>query len=37
MQQNEEYIDMMEKYFENTGYKFYSGAQIDDIKPEYHY
>ena len=34
---NENYIDMMEDYFESTGHKFYSGAKIDDIQPECHY
>ena len=37
MQDNENYIDMMEDYFEQTGNKFYAGEPISDIKPECHY
>ena len=36
-QDNENYIDLMEEYFEKTGELFYSGEKVDDIKPEYHY
>lgn len=34
---NNEYIDLMEKYFESRGNILYSGEQLDDAKPEYHY
>jgi hypothetical protein len=34
---NEEYIDLMEKYFDSRGKMFYAGQSLDDIKPEYHY
>ena len=33
-QDNEEYIDMMEQYFEQVGNKHYSGEKVPDIKPE---
>lgn len=36
-QDNEEYIDLMERYFAETGKRFYAGEKIDDIKPECHY
>jgi hypothetical protein len=32
-QDNETYIDLMEDYFEKTGEIFYSGENVDDIKP----
>jgi len=34
---NEDYIDMMEDYFQRTGELFYSGEKCEDFKPEYHY
>ena len=34
---NEDFIDNMEKYFENRGEKFYNGESIPDFKPEYSY
>lgn len=34
---NAEYIDLMEKYFESRGKILYSGGQLEDAKPEYHY
>jgi len=37
MEQNEEYIDLMEEYFEKTGEKFYRGEDVDDIKAEWMY
>lgn len=37
MQDNEEYIDLMENYFERTGELFYTGEKVPDIKPECHY
>ena len=37
MQDNEEYIDLMETYFERTGELYYSGEKVDDIKPECYY
>ena len=36
-QDNEDYIDMMERYFSQAGKKFYAGEKVDDIKPEWHY
>jgi len=33
-QDNEEYIDMMEEYFEQVGSQFYGGGKVDDIHPE---
>jgi len=37
MEKNEEYIDLMEEYFERTGEKFYNGEEVDDIKAEWMY
>ena len=37
MKDNEEYIDLMEDYFERTGELFYTGEKVDDIKPDCHY
>ena len=37
MQDNDEYIDLMEEYFADVGERFYRGEQIDDFKPECHY
>ena len=34
---NDEYIDLMEKYFDSRGKILYSGEQLEDAKPEYHY
>lgn len=34
---NDDYIDLMEDYFEQAGDRFYKGEKVDDIKPEYHY
>ena len=36
-QDNEEYIDLMEKYFKSTSEKFYSGKSLADCKPEFNY
>jgi hypothetical protein len=36
-QDNEDYIDLMERYFAETGKKFYDGENVEDIKPECHY
>jgi len=36
-QENEDYLDLMEQYFDNTSKEFYSGAYLQDAKPEYHY
>jgi hypothetical protein len=33
-QDNEEYLDMMEKYFEEEGIKYYEGKKLEDCKPE---
>ena len=37
MQDNEEYIDLMERYFADIGERFYKDEPISDIKPEHHY
>ena len=37
MSDNEEYIDLMEDYFERTGELFYTGEKVSDIKPECFY
>jgi len=34
---NDDYIDLMEKYFDSRGNILYSGGMLDDAKPEYHY
>jgi hypothetical protein len=31
---NSDYIDMVEKYFESVGKKYYAGEKIKDIRPE---
>lgn len=37
MADNDSYIDLMEKYFADTGAAFYRGETVSDIKPEFHY
>lgn len=37
MQDNEEYIDLMEGYFADVGQRFYDNEVISDIKAEHHY
>ena len=37
MKDNDDYIDLMEKYFANIGSSFYANERVDDIKPEFHY
>jgi len=37
MKDNEEYIDLMEDYFERTGELFYTGEKVEDIKSDCHY
>jgi hypothetical protein len=37
MEHNEDYIDLMEDYFERTGELFYSGEKVEDIKDEWMY
>ena len=37
MKDNDDYIDLMEDYFERTGELFYSGEQVEDIKKDCHY
>ena len=37
MQDNEQYIDLMESYFASAGEKFYSDEPVNEIKPEFHY
>jgi hypothetical protein len=36
-EENENYIDLMEDYFEQTGEQFYQGKKCPDIIPECHY
>ena len=37
MKDNDEYLDMMEEYFEKTGERFYRGEEISDIRKENDY
>jgi len=37
MQDNDEYIDLMENYFDTQSKDYYAGRHLDDEKPEYHY
>ena len=37
MVDNDDYIDLMEDYFAQTGEAFYRGQEVDDIKKEHHY
>ena len=37
MQDNSEYINLMEKYFDNVSKPYYEGETLKDVKPEYHY
>ncbi len=30
---NEDYIDLMERYFEETGNRYYNGETIEDFRP----
>ena len=34
---NDEVLDMMEKFFDSRGKKYYNNEQIDDIFPQYNY
>eukprot|EP00347_Sterkiella_histriomuscorum_P021411 403334068 len=34
---NEEYIDLMETYFESNARKYYAGEQLKDCKPEFNF
>lgn len=34
---NSEYIDLMEKYFEQAGEKYYKGEAVDDIRKDIHF
>jgi hypothetical protein len=36
-QDNEDYIDMMERYFEHESRKLYSGKKLEDCKPEHNF
>jgi len=36
-QTNEEYIDMVEEYFEDVGKRFYAGETLKDCFPELSY
>ncbi|CDW86191.1 UNKNOWN [Stylonychia lemnae] len=36
-QENEDYIELMEKYFEKTSKIYYDGQKLSDAKPEYAY
>ena len=31
---NEQYIDMMERYFESVGQAYYDGHELEDSRPE---
>jgi len=33
-QANNEYIDMVEKYFDHVSKKYYAGEEVKDIRPE---
>jgi hypothetical protein len=35
--ENEEYIDLMEQYFDKVSKDYYSGNYLPDAKPEFHY
>lgn len=37
MKDNDDYIDLMEEYFEKKGQQYYAGEVLKDQKPEYHY
>ena len=37
MADNDEYIDLMEEYFAQTGDAFYKGEHVPDILKEHHY
>ena len=37
MRDNDEYIDLMERYFADVGDRFYNNEQVSCIKPEHHY
>jgi hypothetical protein len=36
-QDNNDYIDLMENYFDSRGKQLYSGEKLQDVKPEHHY
>jgi hypothetical protein len=36
-QENEDYIDLMERYFKQASDKFYQGGELNEAKPEFHY
>lgn len=36
-QENEDYIDLMEKYFDKTSKIYYDGQKVNDAKPEFNY
>eukprot|EP00347_Sterkiella_histriomuscorum_P013073 403366126 len=36
-QDNEDYIDLMEQYFDKTSEIYYNGKKLDDAKPEFNY
>lgn len=35
--ENEIFLNMMERYFESTGHKFYQGQNIEEIFPDKYY
>jgi hypothetical protein len=35
--ENEDYIDLMERYFKQASDKYYKGDNLADAKPEFHY
>ena len=34
---NEEYIDLMENYFDTASKTYYEGQKLNEAKPEFHY
>lgn len=34
---NNEFLDLMERYFESRGQQYYANQKVEDIKPEYNY
>ena len=35
--ENDDYLDLVEKYFDNAGKKYYAGEVLEDCKPEFNY
>jgi molybdopterin biosynthesis enzyme MoaB len=36
-EENDQYIDLMERYFESRGKQLYAGETVEEFKPEYHF